>query len=161
MRTALIVLGLAAAALGACSKPAGRGDAAAATAPPTTPITTAQLPAPTKGLWARSGSQDGGAPTKGSKCMDGKPIDPLDRMPMTCQKMAVGRTATGGFVVDAECAGAQLHLAGEGDFKKSFTTDASMTRAAPPAANAAASPPTITRNHSDWTYVSPDCPAPP
>lgn len=145
MRAALIVLGLALAALGACSKSAA-----------TTPITAAELPAPTKGLWARSGSQDGEAPTKGAKCMDGKPIDPLDRMPMTCQKMDIRRTATGGFVLDADCAGSKLHLAGEGDFKKAFTTNASMTPT--PAPGAAAR---VIRNHSTWTYVGPDCPTPP
>jgi hypothetical protein len=170
MRSMLIVLALA--ALAGCSKPASTpanatapaanvaaAAPAAATPPagPTTPITLAELPSPTKGLWARNASQDGAPATKNSKCMDGKPIDPLDGMPMKCAKMDVGRTAGGGFVLDAECANngtvAKLHLAGEGDFKHSFTTDGSMSLTGGPGGGAS-----VMRNHSEWTYAGPNCP---
>ncbi len=168
---------LGAVALAGCSKPAdnaaaGANTAAAAAAPvaatpaatpavasgPAGPITLAQLPAPTAGQWSRSSSQDGAAAEPGTKCMDGKPIDPTDGV-MKCPKMDVTRTATGGFVVVADCTGggpggamkAKLNLAGEGDFSKSFTTDATMTMTGGPGGDM------TTKNHSVYTYVGPTC----
>ena len=88
--------------------------------------------------------------------MNGKPIDPLDGMPMKCAKMDASRTATGGFVVIADCAGGGMHakltLAGEGDFSKSFSTDATMDMTGGPRRAV------HTKNHSVWTYAAPICP---
>jgi hypothetical protein len=157
--------------LGGCSKPAANaasaantaagGPVAAAPAAPATasgpagPITLAQLPAPTKGNWSRASSQDGGAATTDTKCLDGKPIDPTEGLPMKCAKMDATRSATGGFVVDGDCPNngmdAKLTLAGEGDFAKSFTTDATMVMTGGPGGAI------TTKNHSVWTYVGPTC----
>jgi hypothetical protein len=117
----------------------------------------AQLPAPTAGLWTRTSTQDGKPQPPGSKCLDGKPIDPLDGMAMKCLKMDATRTASGGFVVIATCANgtgvsAKLSLAGEGDFAKSFATDASLEM------SGGGRPPVRIKNHSDWTYAGPNCP---
>jgi hypothetical protein len=180
MRGCVIGLALGAAALAGCSKPADNAAANAtnaaaapvaatpATAPaaapaaptvaagPAGPITLAQLPAPTAGRWARKSTQDGKPEPPGSKCLNGKPIDPLDGMPLKCSKMDATRTASGGFVVIADCAGrgmeAKLTLAGEGDFAKSFSTDATMDMTGGPGG------PVHTKNHSVWTYVVQDCP---
>ena len=174
MRGWVIGLAVGALALAGCSKPADNAAAnatntaaatpaaaapaaAAATATgPAGPITLAQLPAPTAGQWSRTSSQDGAPATPGTKCMDGKPIDPTDGSPMTCAKMDATRTASGGFVVVADCAGgpgmeAKMTMAGEGDFAKSFTTDATMDMTGGPGGALHA------KNHSVWTYVGPTC----
>lgn len=172
MRGLLIGLALGAVALAGCAKPADNAAAntaatpvatapAAPTAPaaaagPAGPIALAELPAPTAGQWSRSSSQDGAAATPGSKCQDGKPIDPLDGVPMKCSKMDATRTDSGGFVVIADCAGGpgmevKLTLAGEGDFAKSFATDATMDMTGGPGGAV------HTKNHSVWTYVGPSC----
>jgi hypothetical protein len=132
---------------------------ASATAPaaagPAQPITLAQLPAPTAGQWSRSSSQDGAAATTDNKCMDGKPIDPMDGMPVKCAKLDATRTATGGFVVVGDCPNngidAKLTLAGEGDFTKSYTTDSTMVMTGGPGGDM------TVKNHSVWTYVGPTC----
>jgi hypothetical protein len=147
----------AAAATPAAATPAATPAAPAAAAGPAGPISVAELPAPTAGQWSRSSSQDGAAAEPGTKCMDGKPIDPTDGV-MKCPKMDATRTATGGFVVIADCTGggpggmsAKLSLAGEGDFTKSFTTDATMTMTGGPGGAM------TTKNHSVYTYVGPTC----
>jgi len=148
-----------AAATPAAATPAATPAAAPAAAGPAGPITVAELPAPTAGQWSRSSSQDGAPATPGTKCMDGKPIDPTDGGAMKCPKMDATRTATGGFVVVAECTGggpgggmtAKLSLAGEGDFIKSFTTDSTMTMTGGPGGDM------TTKNHSVYTYVGPTC----
>ena len=179
MRILWVGVALAAMALAGCSKPADNAaggantaassatpgatpPAAVAVAPavsgPAGPITLAQLPAPTAGQWSRASSQDGAPASTDPKCLDGKPIDPTDGI-MKCPKMDVTRTATGGFVVVAECTGggpgggmqAKLNLAGEGDFSKRFTTDATMTMTGGPGGAM------TTRNHSVYTYVGPTC----
>jgi hypothetical protein len=180
------VIGLAVAALAGCSKPADNAAAngantastpaaatpmaampmaampAAPSAPaaatgPAGPITLAQLPAPTAGRWSRASIQNGKPQPAGSKCLNGKPIDPLDGMPMKCARMDVTRTASGGFVVIADCVNgvgmkAKLTLAGEGDFAKSFATDATMDMTGDPGG------PVHIKNHSVWTYAAPICP---
>jgi hypothetical protein len=173
MRGFTVSLAIGLVTLAACSKPADNSAASttnaagtpAAAAPatpavaagPAGPITLAQLPAPTAGQWSRTSTQDGKQEPPGSKCLDGKPIDPLDKMPMKCSKMDATRTASGGFVVIAECSGAgvgmtaKLTLAGEGDFAKSFSTDATMDMTGGPGGAV------HTKNHSDWTYVGPTC----
>ena len=129
--------------------------AAVAAAGPAGAITLADLPAPTAGNWQRVGSQDGGPPETSNKCLDGKPLNPLDGMPMKCAKMDLARTASGGFTMDADCPNngvdAKLHMAGEGDFGKAFTTDATMSMTGGPG------PAMNTKNHSVWTYVGPTC----
>jgi hypothetical protein len=90
--------------------------------------------------------------------MDGKPIDPTDGV-MKCPKMDAARTVTGGFTVSADCTGggpggamqAKLQLSGEGDFKKSFTTDSTMTMTGGPGGAM------TTKNHSVYSYVGPTC----
>ena len=146
-----------AAATPAAAAPAAGGATAAASGP-AGPISVAELPAPTKGQWSRSSSQDGAAAEAGTKCMDGKPIDPTDGV-MKCPKMDAARTATGGFTVTADCTGggpggamqAKLQLSGEGDFSKSFTTDSTMTMTGGPGGAM------TTKNHSVYTYVGPTC----
>jgi hypothetical protein len=162
MRGLWIGLAAGAAVLAGCSKPADNGAnatnsaaaapaAAAAAAGPAGPITLAQLPAPTAGQWSRASSQDGAPAATDSKCLDGKPIDPMDGMPMKCAKMDATRTASGGFVVNGDCPNngmdAKLTLAGEGDFSKSFTTDSTMVMTGGPGGAM------TTKNHSVWTYV--------
>jgi len=170
---ALGAVAMGAVALAGCSKPAdnaaaqGNAVVAVAAAPvtpaaapaasgPAGPITLAQLPAPAAGQWSRASSQDGAAATTDTKCLDGKPIDPTDGMPMKCVKMDATRTATGGFSVAGDCPNngvdAKLTLAGEGDFGKSFTTDATMSMTGGPGGAM------TTKNHSVWTYVGPTCP---
>jgi hypothetical protein len=175
MRAILFTLAATAALMAGCSKPAPKAEsadasgapasaaapaapAAPAAAPsgPAGPITLAELPAPTAGLWKRVSSQDGEAATTDNKCLTGKPIDPTEGLPGKCAKMDAQRTAKGGFVVDADCPAngveAKLHLAGEGDFKSSYTTDASMSM------SGGGGPPMTLKNHSIWTYVGPTCP---
>jgi hypothetical protein len=122
---------------------------------PAAPIGVADLPAPAAGQWKRLSSQDGAAGQTSTKCLTGKPIDPTEGGP-TCAKLTVVRTATGGFVIDGDCpangVSAKLHMAGEGDFKTSFTTDSSMSM------SGAGGPPMTLSNHSVWTYVG-ACPA--
>ena len=162
---------LGALALAGCSKPADNAASNVAAAPVSAPasppaaepaasggpITLAQLPAPTAGRWSRASIQDGKPESPGSKCLDGKPIDPLDGMPMKCAKMDATRTPSGGFVVIADCSGngveAKLSLAGEGDFKKSFSTDATLSTSGGPGGDVS------TKNHSVWTYAGPTCPS--
>lgn len=167
MRGWWIGLAAGAAVLAGCSKPADNGASAANTAAgpvaaapvaaggPAGPITLAQLPAPTAGQWSRASSQDGAPASTDSKCLDGKPIDPTDGMPMKCAKMDATRTASGGFVVNGDCPNngvdAKLTLAGEGDFSKSFTTDSTMVMTGGPGGAV------TTRNHSVWTYVGATC----
>ena len=148
------------AAQGAAQAAAGADAAvnAAATVAATKPggpIALADLPAPVAGQWTRVSSQDGAAPQTDGKCFSGKPIDPNDGMPKPCAKLDAERTASGGFVVKGECANngidAKLTLAGEGDFKKSFTTDATMTMTGGPGGDM------TTKNHSVYTYVGPTC----
>ncbi len=172
-RTNLLVLVACAAALAACSKPAAQSSAAsaavasaasaaapaapapAAAAGPAGPINVAELPAPAAGLWKRTSSQDGGAAQDSTKCLSGKPIDPTEGGP-ACTKITALRTATGGFVVDGDCpangVSAKLHMAGEGDFKTSFTTDTTMSM------SGGGGPAMSLSNHSVWTYVG-ACPA--
>lgn len=174
MRGLVIGLAVSVAVLAGCSKPADNAanatNTAAAAAPaapvaapavtapagPAGPITLAQLPAPTAGQWSRNSSQDGAAASTDTKCMDGKPIDPTDGSPMKCSKMDVTRTASGGFVVIADCAGgpgtaAKMTMAGEGDFAKGFSTDTTMDMTGGPGGAI------HTANHSVWTYVGPTC----
>jgi len=179
MRGFVLGLAMGAAALAGCSKSADNAAASAASAAATSaaaaassaaeaasaaasvaagpagPITLAQLPAPTKGLWSRASSQDGAAATTDSKCMDGGPIDPMNGMPMKCAKLDATRTATGGFKVVGDCPNngvdAKLTLAGEGDFSKSFTTDSTMVMTGGPGGDV------TLKNHSVWTYVGPTC----
>jgi hypothetical protein len=181
MRGLTIGLAVGAALLAGCSKPADTGNAAAGAAVansaaasasaaastataaanvaataagPAGPITLAQLPAPTAGQWSRTSSQDGGATTTGTKCMDGKPIDPTDGM-MKCAKLDAVRTASGGFAVTGDCPNngidAKLTLSGEGDFSKQFTTDSTMTMTGGPGGDM------TTKNHSVYSYVGPTC----
>jgi hypothetical protein len=121
------------------------------------PIQLSQLPAPTAGQWTEVSIQDGGAPQTSGKCLSGKPIDPNEGAPMKCASMTATRTATGGFVVIADCPNngvdAKLSLAGEGDFTKSFTTDASMTMTGGPGGGG----PMTMKNHTTYTYVGPTC----
>jgi hypothetical protein len=142
-----IAIGLAVLALAGCSKPAdtsnavaaneaaGNGAAAALPAAPAAPgpagpITLAQLPSPPAGQWQRVSSQDGAAAETTTKCLSGKPIDPMEGMPMKCAKMDVARTASGGFTIVGDCPNngmdAKLHMSGEGDFTKTFTTESTM-----------------------------------
>ncbi len=175
IRANLVTLAVCAAALVACSKPAAQSSAAnvaaapaasaaAPTAPapaapvaagPAGPIDVADLPAPAAGLWKRASSQDGAAAQTSTKCLTGKPIDPTEGGP-ACAKLTAVRTATGGFVVDGDCpangVSAKLHMAGEGDFKTSFTTDTTMSM------SGGGGPPMSLSNHSVWTYVG-ACPA--
>jgi hypothetical protein len=180
MRWGLIgVAALAVAALAGCGKPAPNAAAngadgaaqgaaantaaAAAAAPeatavaggPAGPIALGDLPAPAAGEWTRVSSQDGAAPQTDNKCFDGKPIDPNEGMPKPCAKLDAERTAGGGFTVKGDCANngidAKLTLAGEGDFKKSFSIDASMTMTGGPGGDL------TTKNHSAYTYVGPTC----
>jgi hypothetical protein len=165
-----MTLAVCATALAACSKPAAQSQAAnvaaapaaSASAPaapasaapmaagPAGPIDVADLPAPAAGQWKRVSSQDGGASQTSTKCLTGKPIDPTEGGP-TCAKLTVVRTATGGFAIDGDCpnngVSAKLHMAGEGDFKTSFTTDTTMSM------SGAGGPPMTLSNHSVWTYV--------
>ena len=171
-RGTLMTLAVCAAALVACSKapqaanvaaapaasaaaPAAPASAAPVNAGPAGPIGLADLPAPTAGQWKRVSSQDGAAGQASTKCLTGKPIDPTEGGP-TCAKLTVVRTATGGFVIDGDCpnngVSAKLHMAGEGDFKTSFTTDTTMSM------SGAGGPPLTMSNHSVWTYVG-ACPA--
>jgi|SRR5579871_6273367 len=176
MRALVVGLALGAAALAGCSKTADNAAASsaaaaaqsaasaaaesaavasAAAAGPAGPITLAQLPAPTAGQWSRASTVEGGGVTTSGKCMDGKPIDPLDGMPVKCAKLDATRTATGGFVVVGDCPNngvdAKLTLAGEGDFSKSFTTDSTMVMSGGPGGDV------TLKNHSVWTYVGPTC----
>lgn len=180
MRGLVVGLVLGAAALAGCSKSADNGSNAAANAPPIPtntaaaspvaaapvapvasgpagPITLAQLPAPRAGTWLRASVQDGKPQPGGRKCLDGKPIDPLDGMKMACAKMDVTRTASGGFVVIADCGAhgvsVKLTLAGEGDFTNSFATDATMDMTGDPGTGGDLH----SKNHSVWTYAAPGC----
>jgi hypothetical protein len=166
-------VGLTVLALAACSKPAATNEAGGASATANAPAPTAaaapawpaaapagamslaDLPAPPAGQWTRVSSQDGGAPTTDTKCLDGKAIDPTEGMPAKCASMTAERTATGGFTVSGDCPNngidAKLTLAGEGDFKKSFTTDATMVMTGGPGGDM------TTKNHSVYTYVGPTC----
>jgi hypothetical protein len=129
--------------------------AAAAAAGPAGPMKLSDLPAPTAGQWTRVSTQDGGAPETGTKCMDGKPIDPAEGMPGKCASMTAERTATGGFKVTGDCPNhgvdAKLAMSAEGDFKKSFTMDAQMTMTGGPGGDM------TLKNHSVYTYVGPTC----
>jgi hypothetical protein len=176
IRANLLALAVCAAALVACSKPAANvaaesavpaAPAASAAAPaapapaapvaagPGGPIVVKDLPAPAAGQWKRVSSQDGGAAQDSTKCLTGKPIDPTEGGP-ACTKITAVRTATGGFVVDGDCpangVSAKLHMAGEGDFKTSFTTDTTMSM------SGGGGPAMSLSNHSVWTYVG-ACPA--
>jgi hypothetical protein len=172
MRVALIGAALAAVALAGCGKPAtnasnaagnvaeaapaaAAGAPAAAMAGPAGPIALSELPAPAAGQWTRVSSQDGGASDTGGKCFDGKPIDPTEGLPGKCASMTAERTASGGFKVTGDCPNngvdAKLTLAGEGDFKTKFTTDASMTMTGGPGGDVSL------KNHSTYTYVGPTC----
>jgi|HubBroStandDraft_2_1064218.scaffolds.fasta_scaffold89884_3 hypothetical protein len=182
MRGLVIGVMLGAAALAGCSKPADNSAGGAASAPsnatntaaassvvaptvaaapapsgPPGPITLAELPAPKAGTWLRASVQDGKPQPGGRKCLDGKPIDPLDGMQMTCAKEQATRTASGGFVVIADCGAhgvsVKLTLAGEGDFSKSFETDATMDMKGDPGTGGDLH----TKNHSVWTYAAPAC----
>jgi hypothetical protein len=177
-RANLVTLAVCAAALVACSKPAAQSSAAsgvtaasaasatAAPAPapapagpaavgPAGPIDVKDLPAPAAGQWSRASSQDGAAAQTSTKCLSGKPIDPTEGGP-ACTKITAVRTATGGFVVDGDCpangVSAKLHMAGEGNFKTSFTTDTTMSM------SGGGGPAMSLSNHSVWTYVG-ACPA--
>jgi hypothetical protein len=168
----LVTLAACVVALAACSKapqaanvavapaasasaPAAPASAAPVNAGPAGPISLADLPAPTAGQWKRVSSQDGAADQTSTKCLTGKPIDPTADGP-PCAKLTVVRTATGGFAIDGDCpnngVSAKLHMAGEGDFKTSFTTDTTMSM------SGAGGPPMTMSNHSVWTYVG-ACPA--
>ncbi len=171
MRGLMVGLALGAVMLAACSKPAANATNTAAAAAPATPtaaaaapaaaagpagaITLAELPAPTAGAWSRVSSQDGAAAETSTKCLDGKPIDPTDGLPMKCAKWDVQRTATGGFVAVGDCPNngmtAKLTLAGEGDFAKAFTTDSTMVMTGGPGGDM------TTKNHSAWTFVGGAC----
>jgi hypothetical protein len=135
---------------------AAANTAAVAAAGPAGPIQLSQLPAPTAGQWTEVSIQDGGPPQTSSKCLSGKPIDPNEGAPAKCASITATRTATGGFVVIADCPSnsvdAKLSLAGEGDFTKSFTTDATMTMTGGPGAS-----PMTMKNHTAYTYVGPTC----
>jgi len=174
VRGMIMVLAMSAAAAG-CSKPAAdagsnttnAGTAPVAAAPaapaaavvtpgPPGPITLAQLPAPTAGKWARVSTQNGKSEPPSSKCLNGRPIDPLDGMKMPCSKMDARRTAGGGFVVIAACANgagieAKLKLSGEGDFARRFSTDATLDMTGGPGGGV------HIKNHSAWTYAGPSC----
>ncbi len=171
IRANLVTLAVCTAALVACSKPAAQSSAAnvaAAPAPsaaptssapmaagPAGPIDVKDLPAPAAGRWSRAASQDGGAAQTSTKCLTGKPIDPTEGGP-PCTKITAVRTATGGFVVDGDCpangVSAKLHMAGEGNFKTSFTTDTTMSM------SGGGGPAMSLSNHSVWTYLG-ACPA--
>jgi hypothetical protein len=172
MTRIMIGLLLGVAALAACSKPASNEANAAsnvaaaapaaapvAAAPAATPgpITLADLPAPTAGLWTRVSSGDGGANTD-TKCMDGKPINPMEGLPGACAKMDAMRTATGGFTLNGDCPNngvdAKLTMAAEGDFSKHFTTDSTMTMTGGPGGAM------TVKNHSDYTYTGKACDKP-
>lgn len=175
MRWGLIGAAVAVAALAGCAKPSsnaaanGADNAAANTAAvnaaapeatavaggPAGPIAVSDLPAPTAGQWTRASSQDGAPAQTDNKCFSGKPIDPNEGMPKPCAKLDAERTASGGFTVSGDCSNnginAKLTLSGEGDFKKSFTTDSSMTMSGGPGGDM------TTKNHSVYTYVGPTC----
>jgi hypothetical protein len=171
MRALALGLALGAMALAACSKtadntaanPTNAATTASAAAPaaaptasgPAGPITLAQLPAPTAGQWSRSSSQDGAAATTDAKCMDGKPIDPMEGMPVKCATLTATRSASGGFTVVGDCPNngidAKLTMSGEGDFSKSYTTDSTMVMTGGPGGDM------TTKNHSVYTYVGPTC----
>jgi hypothetical protein len=176
IRANLVTLAVCAAALVACSKPAAQSSAAesssvasvasvsaasaaapaaAVAAGPAGPMDVKDLPAPAAGQWKRVSSQDGATPQTSTKCLTGKPIDPTEGGP-PCTTLTAVRTATGGFVVDGDCpangVSAKLHMAGEGDFKTSFTTDTAMTM------SGGGGPAMAMSNHSVWTFVG-ACPA--
>ena len=179
MRAVWVGAALAVLAVAACSKPAANvaantaeaaasaandaaasavnaaGEAAAAASGAAGPIAVGDLPAPTAGQWTRVSSQDGAAAETSGKCFDGKPIDPTDGLPGKCATLTAERTATGGFKVAGDCPSngvdAKLSLAGEGDFKKSFTMDAQMTMTGGPGGDL------TLKNHSTYTYVGPVC----
>ncbi|HWF77917.1 MAG TPA: hypothetical protein VN694_12155 [Caulobacteraceae bacterium] len=147
----------AAATASAAASAAGAAANAAATVAGAAagPIQLSALPAPTAGEWTRVSSQDGGAAQTSAKCFDGKPIDPTDGLPGKCASMTAERTATGGFKVVGDCPSngidAKMTLAGEGDFKKSFTMDSQMTMSGGPGGDM------TLKNHSVYTYVGPVC----
>jgi hypothetical protein len=146
-------------AAAAAQSAAGQASAAAtgAVSGAAGPMAVTDLPAPTAGQWTRVSSQDGAAAETSAKCFDGKPIDPTDGLPGKCASMTAERTATGGFKVAGDCPNngvdAKLTLAGEGDFKKSFTMDAQMTMSGGPGGAISL------KNHSVYTYVGPACAA--
>jgi len=169
MRRVFVATGLVAlAVLGACAKkpdqPAPAPQAAAPTAAPAQPsaeaaaspaaplavITADQIPTPKLGLWERVSVQDADPPQTDRKCMGGKPIDPMEGGPK-CAKVDISRTATGGFVLDADCPNngvdARLHTSAEGDFNSAYTSDSTMTL------SQAGTPDVVTKNHSTWKYV--------
>jgi hypothetical protein len=150
----------AAAAAGAANEAAATaasaaGEASAVASGAAGPMAVTDLPAPTAGQWTRVSSQDGAAAETSAKCFNGKPIDPTDGLPGKCATLTAERTATGGFKVAGDCPNngvdAKLTLAGEGDFKKSFTMDAQMTMTGGPGGDVSL------KNHSTYTYVGPVC----
>jgi len=164
MRLALLSLCGCAALLAGCSKPlmsanAAPANAAAPAAEPATPATpatptAATMPTPKGGLWRRVSVQDGGAPSTDTKCLDGKPIDPMSGGPK-CASLAVAASGDG-VSVDADCPAngveAKMHMSLSGDYQTSFVTDATMTMSSP------GQTPVSMHNHSVWTYVG-ACPA--
>jgi len=168
MRATFVTLAAVAALVAACNKKpadaaaadaAGKGAAATAAAPagPGAVITLAEMPAPKAGLWKGKSSQDGEAPTDSSKCLDGKPINPLEGLDSQCAKTEARRTATGGFTFDGDCpangVSMKVHMGGEGDFQTTFTTDAQMTM------QSGTEAPVTMRNKTVWTYAGADCKA--
>jgi hypothetical protein len=147
--------GAAGANVAATAPAGGAKDAAAAAAGAVGPVKLSELPAPTAGQWTRVSTQDGGAPQTGTKCMDGKPIDPAEGMPGKCASMTAERTAAGGFKVTGDCPNngvdAKLAMSAEGDFKKSFTMDTQMTMTGGPGGDM------TVKNHSVYTYAGPTC----
>ena len=151
---ATLVLASALCALAACSqKPAATNAAPAQAAATTSP---GDMPAPTAGLWQRVSTQDGAPPETSTKCLTGKPIDPTEGGP-PCPGPTIARSATGGFVYDADCSAngvsMKLHMTGEGDFKQSFTTDATAVMSGGPGGAM------TTKNHSVYTFKSATCAA--
>lgn len=173
MRVALTCLAVGAALLTACSKKPEQTAPGAASAPPPTaapadgtapavalatpgPITLAELPAPKAGLWQRVSQSDSDPAQTDTKCQDGKPLDPTKDGP-PCQKINAMRTATGGFTIDGVCGAGKgvsgkMHLAGEGDFSRAYTTDTNIVLTGGPGGDM------TLKNHSVWTYVG-ACPA--
>jgi hypothetical protein len=155
MRATLVTLCAVAALAAGCSKKpadaAGKGAAAAVD----TPITLAQLPAPKAGMWKGQSSQDGGPPEPASRCMDGKPIDPMGGGTGRCAKLDLKKTAAGGYVIEGDCGAngvsAKMRLAVEGDYVTTFTTDAQMTM------GGAGETPVSMRNRTVWTYAGESC----
>ncbi len=119
---------------------------------PMTTITADQLPAPKAGLWQRISQQDSDPPSTDTKCMTGKPLNPMADGP-PCAHVDIRRTSTGGFVLDANCPAngvtAKLHTAAEGDFNSAYTADSTMTM------SQAGTPDNAMKNHSAYKYLGP------